>query len=522
MSNTLLPPKATPLERAIAQVMERTIEPRISALWNAATCPLDLLPWLAHALGVAEWSESWPEQQRRDTVAAALEIARKRGTVGAVKLAMQVAGFSSAELVEGEGSLTTIQQAACTPGDNCWAYFGLTMPESGAPPTPQSLRTLVRMINQAKPVRSIMNGVWQPLPAESEAVIATEIVAAEIAIELLRESLVRNLYNGAHHYDGAINYNAQVITEEVVETIRQSFLAQFPAAAAFSLRQLRFSATRAINVRNDSSVSIDIGFDANGELDTASLLAHCGAGNGYVTKWYNQATNGASGNFVQATAAQQPRIVTAGVVLTRYDKPMIQMATTSQYLYCEDLTLFKNRDYNRIYFTLSKPDTGRYDNLVPLAASSPLGFGRVFLQFGWQIATGRNLFASAQTGASYNSAQSWYLFSDNSTPQFGASISTLNIQVNWNATASGISDICRKGSCTRHANDLVTNTTIGGIENSNSYNENNSNFTLGGFWTGSAIGYVSTLLGFNELIIYTDAAQHGNDSAISANIAAYF
>ena len=310
---------------------------------------------------------------------------------------------------------------------------------------------------------------------------------------------------------------------------RDRLLDLYPAAVAYSLRKIKKNVTKCMSVRTDRSGAspdtIDIGFTSSGELDQAALLAHCGSDNGFVVTWYNQATDGASGNFTQATAAQQPSIVTSGAVLTRYGKPMIQMDTTSKYLYCEDLTLFKNKDYNRIYFTLSKPDVYRYDDMVPLGLRSPLGFDRVLLRFGWDIPTGRDLYASAQTGASYNLAQYWFLFDESTSPgaaKFGGSVSTLNVMANWNSTSSGVADVCRRGVCTRHENDVVTNSTVGGTETANSYNETASIFTLGGWWNGSAIQLVATGLGYNELVIYTDAAQHGNDSAISANIAAYY
>jgi hypothetical protein len=87
------------------------------------------------------------------------------------------------------------------------------------------------------------------------------------------------------------------------------------AAAAYSLRKLRTAYTgSAIRVRrsNDNSEQ-DIGFTASGDLDTASLKTFVGANSGFVTTWYNQGDS--SGRDVsQSTAANQPRIVNAGVV----------------------------------------------------------------------------------------------------------------------------------------------------------------------------------------------------------------
>ncbi len=83
------------------------------------------------------------------------------------------------------------------------------------------------------------------------------------------------------------------------------------ASAAYSLRQLRTAYTGdAIRVRRSSdNTEQNIGF-VNNVLDTASLLTFCGAGNGFVTTWYDQSGN--AKNSTQTIALQQPRIVNAG------------------------------------------------------------------------------------------------------------------------------------------------------------------------------------------------------------------
>lgn len=84
------------------------------------------------------------------------------------------------------------------------------------------------------------------------------------------------------------------------------------SAAAYSTRLLRTAyAGSAIRVRRSSdNVEADIGF-TSGNLNTAALLAHCGANSGFVVTWYDQSGN--SRNLTQSTTADQPRIVNAGV-----------------------------------------------------------------------------------------------------------------------------------------------------------------------------------------------------------------
>jgi len=64
---------------------------------------------------------------------------------------------------------------------------------------------------------------------------------------------------------------------------------------------------------------LDIGFDANNELDLATLTGFIGAGSGFIRTLYDQ--TGTGNNFVQTTLANQPRIVNAGVVDTVNGKP---------------------------------------------------------------------------------------------------------------------------------------------------------------------------------------------------------
>lgn len=87
--------------------------------------------------------------------------------------------------------------------------------------------------------------------------------------------------------------------------------------AVYSLKKLVSTATKSVRVRRSSdNAEQDIGFSRN-ELDVAALLAFAGSSSCYVTTFYDQ-TSGAK-NAVQATAANQPRIVNAGV----YDRKLV-------------------------------------------------------------------------------------------------------------------------------------------------------------------------------------------------------
>lgn len=104
------------------------------------------------------------------------------------------------------------------------------------------------------------------------------------------------------------------------------------AAAAYSLRNLSSTYTGAlIRVRRSSdNTELDIYGTYQGNLDTATLLSFVGAGNGFVTTWYDQSSNGR--NLIQATASNQPIIVFNGVIETQGGAYAAYFNGTSQVL----------------------------------------------------------------------------------------------------------------------------------------------------------------------------------------------
>jgi hypothetical protein len=88
------------------------------------------------------------------------------------------------------------------------------------------------------------------------------------------------------------------------------------AAAAYSVRKLDKDYTGyCMKVREDSGdTEADIGFDSNGDLDTAAIATHCGSANGYVVTWYDQSGN--SNNATQSTGTSQPQIYNGTAVIT--------------------------------------------------------------------------------------------------------------------------------------------------------------------------------------------------------------
>ena len=93
-------------------------------------------------------------------------------------------------------------------------------------------------------------------------------------------------------------------------------------AQAYSLRLVNdaYSGSAVRVRRSTDNTEQNIGFVGTA-LDTAALTAFVGAGDGFVTTWYDQSGN--ARNISQATATAQPKIVAAGSVILSGGKPAV-------------------------------------------------------------------------------------------------------------------------------------------------------------------------------------------------------
>lgn len=95
---SILPSNSTHLERAVEQLGAERFDAvtfTVSSLWNANTCPVDLLPWLAWAYSVENWDSDWSEAQKREVLRQSPAIHRKKGTRGAVAKALAALGMGA-------------------------------------------------------------------------------------------------------------------------------------------------------------------------------------------------------------------------------------------------------------------------------------------------------------------------------------------------------------------------------------------------------------------------------------------
>lgn len=89
VKDTLLPPTATPLAKALDILEERLFRlPVQMILKDHATVDVALLDHLAWEESVDVWDFDWPDEVKRNVIAASAEVHRFKGTPYAIKLAL--------------------------------------------------------------------------------------------------------------------------------------------------------------------------------------------------------------------------------------------------------------------------------------------------------------------------------------------------------------------------------------------------------------------------------------------------
>lgn len=89
MMNSLLPPNATPLMRALEAGATLRPDIDVGALADAVadpmTAPAFLLPWLAYGESVDAWDADWSEADKRAAIANSISFHRRKGTRASVE-----------------------------------------------------------------------------------------------------------------------------------------------------------------------------------------------------------------------------------------------------------------------------------------------------------------------------------------------------------------------------------------------------------------------------------------------------
>src|SRR5210317_1532533 len=142
------------------------------------------------------------------------------------------------------------------------------------------------------------------------------------------------------------------------------------ASAAYSVRKIRDGYTgSALRVREDSgNTEADIGFDSNGDLDTAAIKSFCDAAgastNGYVVTWYDQ--SGSSNDATQSTTTQQPQIYDGSAVLTKNGQPSVRFNGDS----LDASITFASSDPSSVFWVASADNAGNNNRVIASGSGS--------------------------------------------------------------------------------------------------------------------------------------------------------
>lgn len=159
----LLPPNASPLERALSLAPAASLADvpvAIDTIWNPATCPVALLPWLAWGLSIDLWDSAWSEAEKRAAIADAIQFQRRKGTPASLRTVLD--RFDPLiEIVEWFKDRDTLDPY----------QFRLELPllaQSDVFYDENLVARILRDIAQVKPVRAHMQAVFK-LQAEARA-----------------------------------------------------------------------------------------------------------------------------------------------------------------------------------------------------------------------------------------------------------------------------------------------------------------------------------------------------------------
>ena len=259
------------------------------------------------------------------------------------------------------------------------------------------------------------------------------------------------------------------------------------AAAAYSLRKLRTAYTgAAIRVRRSSdNTETDIGFVAD-VLDISSLITFVGAGNGFVTKWYDQSGN--AKDSTQTIQSNQPKIVNTGSIILKNTKPTVYFLNP-QYLNLS--SNFTGTAGTFINLTATTTDPAVTDNGSPmsgignqsLSSHQPYSDGNIYETFATSV--------RKTVGNPTNNTTNLYLYNVVSDSNL------YNVKIN---------------------NSTFYNTTTNTVQ----YNTNPPGTFFPKIGTGVSIGGLYYFNGYiSEIIVYT-SNQTSNISAINSNINSYY
>jgi phage tail P2-like protein len=169
-AKSLLPPNSSEAEHALEDTMRMDVDlSPVGTLWNPASCPVAVLPFLAWGLAIARWDSTWTESEKRAAIADAIPFHKRKGTRAAVMEVLE-RFHPLLELVEGwetdprglPHSFEVRASAALIPADFL---------------TAETATSIIRDVAAAKPVRSHFNFV-QYVEAHATSYLSAALLPA--------------------------------------------------------------------------------------------------------------------------------------------------------------------------------------------------------------------------------------------------------------------------------------------------------------------------------------------------------
>ena len=175
--NTYLPPNATQLERDFEAALARreiilfdganrfprdTYVPARN-VWNPDKIASPLLPYLANAMSVDVWDDTWADDTKRQVIKDSYLVHSKKGTVQSIRDLLNSLGFTIAVINEGD--------------HNSWANYSITLNYTITIAQGQAIITALESV---APIRSTLTGLY----VQSSS----------------------HIYDGSIRYDGSFSY----------------------------------------------------------------------------------------------------------------------------------------------------------------------------------------------------------------------------------------------------------------------------------------------------------------------------
>ena len=163
---SLLPYNATAAERALEAAGVAAIQlPIYEGLRDPWRCPAALLPWLAWGLSVDDWDPAWSIETKRRVIRNSIALHRIKGTLGAIRLALEAMGYGDATVIEDKdlvriGSPDAVIGGWRIPGE---MLFGTWALGDNVPLGPSDAQ--INGVHDFDPDAHVVIGIWEIGPS---------------------------------------------------------------------------------------------------------------------------------------------------------------------------------------------------------------------------------------------------------------------------------------------------------------------------------------------------------------------